>query len=1367
MTVSTQIFEDAVTYKLIYIMTIHDKNHEGFLKIGEATLASDLGPSQLPPNCPELNKAAHERIKDYTKTAYFSYDLLYTELAMRMIKVQDGTIMSSAFSDHDIHSVLDRSGYLLKRFIDTGRPSEWYYVPLSVAIKAIAAFKAGRKELSVSDKNAGTESSIPKIPTITLRDEQQECVTKTINVFKRNNDMLWNCKMRFGKTVTAYELIKQAKFQKVLVVTHRPVVEAGWMEDHDLVFGAGSDHLFVTKKTNGSDYEYDASIDSENDRTLRHYVKTGEYFVYFASMQDLRGSKIAGGKFDKNNAVFEIDWDLIIYDEAHEGTQTDLGQKVQKLLETPKNGKKPKTLSLSGTPYNILDQYKDDNSYTWDYVMEQKQKERFAKEHPDEFNPYADLPQLRIYTVDLQDVLPHAYRYETTDAAFNFREFFRTWTGDPKEDFHPIPEGKNIGDFVHEDDVTNFLNLISQESDKTQYPFATQHYRDMFRHTFWMVPGVKEAKALSALLKKHPLFQKYAIANVAGDGDQEKQYDDALTIVKETIRKNPYTITISCGRLTTGVTVPEWSAVMLLTGSASTAASGYMQTVFRVQSVGSINGKQKQIAYAFDFAPDRTLKILSEVHTLSRRGKRSDEDAKQVLGEFINYCPVIAISGGKMQEYDVPRMMRQLKKVTIDKALRSGFDDESIYNQGVGFVMNESDVNLFNRLASIIHGQPKSKLRSSLTINHTGLSDEQYKKLRKAKNKRKQKKKLTPEEKKLLDKEKQLKKEQQKVINLLRAVSIRLPMLIYGANVDLNESIRLQDFPNLVDKESWEEFMPQNLTPEWFNRLIKYYDEDVIIAAGLRIRRITKAADELPPLERIKRIAEIFSTFRNPDKETVLTPWRVVNKQLGDTIGGYTFYGPSYNNDDTLDEPRFINNGNVTTDLFSTPGVKLLEMNSKSGLYPLYLTYSLYASKLPDKEDKLPLEVTQKLWQDTLRTNIFVLCKTTMARSITRRTLVGYHDDWTIHAIHLPHLLDQMSKNMKRLTRKVLNPTTWGLEDMPLKFNAIVGNPPYQFLGGSGGTNDSPIYQNFADLAERLDPNYISLIIPARWFSGGRENLLADFRTHMLQNKSLRKMYVFTDSRDVFPTVEIKGGLCYYLYDKKYTGKCTYTLYKNNAVTTLERNLNDFDILIRDPQLAEIVKKIIDQTGSAKMVSDIISGDTPFGIPTNPETNSKYTLPLFDSCSPDHNTLLLYLHNSTRSTAYINRTQIKKNVDAIDQFKVFIPKASGSGSDPYVIGKPEFGPSNSVCSQTFLYAAFDSAQEAHNFISYLETKFFRVLVSACKISQETPSKVYRFVPMQDLTKSWTDDELYKKYGLTEDEISYIESNIKPLPHTEK
>lgn len=1352
-------YRNTYAYKLIYIMKIPDGKHEGLLKIGEATLDSTIGRAQLLPCCDALNAAAHKRIKEYTHTAMVRYELLYTELAIQDIEMDDGSHNLKPFSDSDVHRIIKRAGYYCKTFYDTGNESEWFRIDLETAKNAIRAFKEGRSDLYPSEMIIKPDGKRREISdSIQLRAEQVEAVAKTVSVYKKTDKMLWNCKMRFGKTVTAYELIRREGYQKSIVVTHRPVVVDGWRKDHDKIFGS-SEHMFVTKQTGSAEYEFDAAIDSENERMLKNYAEQGVSFTYFASMQDLRGSIRAGGKFEKNNAVFDMDWDIIIYDEAHEGTQTDHGQSVQDLLETPKRGKKPKVLSLSGTPYNIQDDYEVYNTYTWDYVMEQRRKRDFALNYPDEPNPYADLPELRIYTFDLQKSLPTSYRYATEDMAFNFREFFRTWTGDTKKDFRPIPSGKSVGDFVHEEDVIAFLNLISSDSDDSNYPFSNNEYRDMFRHTFWIVPGVKEAAALSKLLRKHPVFQQFRVANVAGDGDEEEPYDEALKKVQDVIAHNEYTITLSCGRLTTGVTVPEWSAVMILTGGANASASGYMQTIFRVQSAGSVNGKQKTCAYVFDFAPDRALNVISEVHELTKHGKMTDEDRRNVLGEFLNFCPVISVDGTGMVPYSTSSLMRQIKKITVDKAVNSGFDDDSIYNEGVGIVMDGNDVLLFNQLAGIVQGQSKSKTAKKVVINDTGMTNEQYDIAEKAKNKPKRER--SPEEEAAIKKQQELKKEREKVLRLLRAVSIRLPMLIYGARVDIEEDIPMEKFIEIVDDESWKEFMPKGVTKSLFKKLLKYYDQDVVSGAGFRIRRMAKAADELPPIRRAQRIAEILSHFRNPDKETVLTPWRVVNMHMSDTIGGYCFFDEDFDPNKPLDEPRLVDNGDVTVNVFCNPDARLLEMNSKSGLYPLYLACSLYSLNLSKPESDMPLEESQRIWREIVEKNIYVLCRTEMACSITRRTLVGYRDDWTVRAIHLPRLLDRMN-DKPRLARKLSNPKTWELEGDRLKFDAIVGNPPYQLTGGSGGTNDSPIYQEFAMLAEKLEPEYISLIMPARWFSGGRESQLAEFRRFMLKNRHISKMVVFTDSKDIFPTVEIKGGLCYYLIDRSYDGLCEYTLVQGNSFSQSTRNLGEFEIIIRNPQVAKIVSKVMSHNNDLGTVDNIISGDTPFGIPTNPMSSKTFSMEIHPEKSDVYNVEMLYYDNGARKKAYVKADSITKNANDVFKDKVFIPKAAGSGSDPYVLGKPVYGIKGSVCSQTFLYAPFNSKEEANNFILYLKTKLFRILVSASKISQETPSKVYRFVPIQDFSKPWTDAELYAKYNLTDDEIAFIEAMIKPM-----
>ena len=1321
-------------YNLIYIYAINDDTHRNLLKIGKASISSPYSMAQLPPNCPALNQGAHDRIMQQTRTALVSYELLHTELAVRMITMRDGSQQAQHFQDHDVHDVLLASGFRSIRFNESGRASEWFEVDLETAKAAITAVKAGK------DTVANPKKIIAPVATkkaITLRREQEENVVKTIDIFKRYDTMLWNCKMRYGKTVTAYELIKRAKYQKTIVITHRPAVEDGWESDHALIFG-GTNHHFIDKtKTN---YSYDVRMDADNDRQIKKAVASGEPFVYFASIQDLRGSQRVGGKFDKNNAVFDTDWDLLVVDEAHEGTATSLGDAV--IASLRKQG--TKVLLLSGTPYNIMDEY-EDNSYTWSYVDEQKAKEEWDELHPGERNPYEDLPKMNIFTFDLAEQIPTSYRYVTEDAAFNFREFFRVWTGDIERDYRPIPAGKRIGDFVYEDDVNNFLTLISTDSNDSNYPFSTQEYRDMFAHTFWIVPGVKEAAALSALIQNHPNFQEFKVANIAGDGDEEQPYDEALALVRSCIKSYPKTITISCGKLTTGVTVREWTGIMMLSGSSSTSAAGYMQAIFRVQSPGCINGRQKKNCYVFDFAPDRTLKVIAEVHRVTNKGKRGEDGAKNALGEFINFCPVIAIEGTEMRTYDVDEMMRQIKRISVDAAINSGFDDDTIYLSDAGMNFSEIDVAVLRKLSDVVLPQKKGKRQTEFTVNENGLTEEKRKIAERAK--RKPKKELTPEEKEALELLKKQKEEQKKLFDLLRAVSIRLPLLFYGADADITEIIHLKDFIHLVDDESWEEFMPKGLKKDLFKDILKYYDEDVVVGAGLRIRKMAKAADELLPTMRAKRIVEIMSKFKNPDKETVLTPWRVVNMHMGDTLGGYNFFDEGYRTQ--LEEPRFVEQGDVTADIFLNTEAKVLEMNSKSGLYPLYLAYSFYMLNVNGRERDLSLEEAQKIWFETLEKHIFVLCKTEMARTITIRTLAGYSGK-TVHAIYLTKLIEERMKDLDRLSKKLKNPATWSIGGERVKFDAVVGNPPYQVLDGGEGGSATPVYNFFVNTAKLVKPHYTSMIMPSRWFAGGRG--LDDFRDEMLNDDRIRKMVDYPSSSDCFPGVEIKGGVCYFLWDRDSQGQCEINTITRKGKSVMTRPLleDDMNTFIRWNEAISILKKV--RALEAEPFSNIVSPLKPFGFRTFVTGEDKYW----------EGAITLY---ANKKVGYVNRSDITQNLHLVDKYKVYISRAYGAGEEfPHqILNRPFVGLPNSCCTETYLcIGSFEDALEAQNVAEYISTKFFRFMVLLKKNTQDAPARVYGLVPMQDFSKSWTDKELYAKYSLTQEEIDFIESMIKPM-----
>jgi site-specific DNA-methyltransferase (adenine-specific) len=321
-----------------------------------------------------------------------------------------------------------------------------------------------------------------------------------------------------------------------------------------------------------------------------------------------------------------------------------------------------------------------------------------------------------------------------------------------------------------------------------------------------------------------------------------------------------------------------------------------------------------------------------------------------------------------------------------------------------------------------------------------------------------------------------------------------------------------------------------------------------------------------------------------------------------------------------------------------------------------------------------------------------------------------------------------------------------------MQFDVVVGNPPYQMTGGAGGSSDSSIYHLFVQQAMKLEPRFLSMVIPSRWLAGGRG--LDEFRKQMLTSHKLRVLVDNPNSKNVFPGVEIKGGLCYFLWDSSYDGLCEVTIDRDADSNTALRKLDEFDVFVRDPMAASILRKVLDKT--ATPVSQILTADTPFGIATN-----------FDGHKPvggPNDVPLYYIQRMKRGVGFIHRDSVKKNTPLIDKWKVFVPEAyNGGDAVPHpIVGKSVVAPAGAVCTQSYLAFYLDTEDEAKSLQSYYETKFFRFLVSLRKITQHALRSTYGWVPMQSWDRSWTDEQLYAKYELQVEEVDFIESVIKPM-----
>lgn len=1347
-------------YTLIYAFSIDDGRHDNMLKVGKATINYFKKWQDLTPDCELLIKAAKARITQETGTAAIEYKLEYTELA---IYEADGE--EFGFDDHDVHDVLENSGYHAVEFANLEyNPKEWYPVTTELVIKAINAVKHNRSLLERKDWK--TASAREKKTEIVLREEQELAVTKTLTQFLHGSKMLWDAKMRFGKTLCALEVVKRKPFNRVLILTHRPAVRDGWFKDFNLLQLPG--FHYVTRVKNK--LFVDGQKIAGGLEVLKQYTEHDpDYkYIYFASIQDIRGSKTVNkkSKFDKNNELFKEKWDLLIIDEAHEGIRTEQGKAV--VAEFQKN-KQMKSLYLSGTPYNILKLFKEKEIYRWDYNMEQDAKERWTKEHPDEKNPYEGLARLNICTYNLGEVMAN-YSHDENDY-FNFTEFFRVDADTDK--------------FVHEDDVRAFLKLMTKDGENKElnYPFATSEYRDYFQHTLWSIPGVDAARCLSAILredKEDNYFRDYEIVNIAGKGDsdverenednatRDKKETEALAKVQNAIRTHEKTITLTCGRCTTGVSVPEWTAVLMLSGSYETKAARYLQTIFRCQT--PFKGKTKRECYAFDFAPDRTLTVIDNYLTEISRGsgsKNFGQKKAQETERFLKFCSFISIDGSKTVNFDTRNFMKQVNRAYSEEIMRGHtrklFDNLDNISNDVFELLKNIDAKM-----SVSSSGKKS--RGKIKVSSEGVTGEGATTSSSSSGTVKE-----PKEPKIGKKNKT---KGDQAYEILEKIIIRFPMLIYGAMDKLSDSFTIDKFVKDIDEKSWEEFMPKGLTKADFIKVAHIIKNERFIAWAESIYEKVNALEGKPVDERVNGIADIISEFRYPDKETVLTPWRVVNMHLSDTVGGYDFFGEKHRDEDLLSEPRFVGEDReVTKRVFFTPAPNILELNSKTGLYPLYMAYTLYRLQCKNQQGfgpELTNEEKADVWKKVIEKNIFVVCKTKMAERITNRTLVGFSNIkvnakcYTDVRNNNADIIETLKNNPQHFVEDVKNGKEFwkANNNRNMKFDAVVSNPPYQV-----GVNKEPLYHHFISIGMEIG-DLGTLIHPGRFLFNAGKTPKA-WNQKMLNDEHFKVVKYWKKSDDVFDAVDIKGGVAVTMWDKQNVIGPIGTFVLHDELRTIQEKVES----LGEESFSKIVysRDLYQLTESFYKENPELEGRQSKGHRFDLGTTAFSLFPeVFSDEKPADNgyALVVGRENDTRIAKWIKKEYLKLP-DNFESYKIAFPVANGSGkfgeclSDPFVCGP--------YCAQntTFLCAGnFYTLFEAQSCLKYVKTKFARCMLGIFKVTQHTTREAWRAVPLQNFTQqsdvNWDlsipelDAALYQKYNLTQDEIDFIESNVSAM-----
>ncbi len=1122
-------------------------------------------------------KDVDERIHEQTHTAAFQ---LRSEKLWSAPAFFDGE--QKGFKDKDFHR------FLVKREIENRDDlgTEWFYFN-GTPEKSKQLFDTFREQ-----GFAALQNDNRKVPYL-LRSEQRLAVDQAKKYFESHEkgEFLWNAKPRFGKTLASYDLAKCLDASKVLIVTNRPAIANSWFDD----FNTFIDGYYFISET--------SSLFNRATITRQQYFDAGadKPQITFLSLQDLKGSKYFGGNHDKLRWIADLEWDLLIIDEAHEGIDTDRTDRAFDII------KRKNTLHLSGTPFKALanNKFPTEAIFNWTYLDEQKIKEAELEE--DEIGDHTDLPNLKLYTYRISQMIADEVNEgieidETThDFAFDLNEFFAT--KDQK--------------FVHEDDVKEFLKNLTTNS---KYPFSTPELRDQLKHTFWYVGNrVDSVKALEQLLKNDDVFKDYKVVVAAGDGKsfEEEETDfkgneKSFDKVKKAIKDHDKTITLSCGQLTTGVTIKEWNAVLMLTDIKTPAQ--YMQAAFRAQNPNRFyeDGKlkAKESAYLFDFAPTRVLEIYDQfangLNGKAVNGEITEAERKQNIKELLNFFPVISEDiNGQMVELDAEmvltfpnalaaaeivkaRFMTNLlfsenikgvfhfpkevedilekmpieknkrievakKELDLDDARKVEESKQTKINENTGVILGEKIFrsNIERVVDNVLDVETPEETLENLPGKVADLAEPviaKYKEIYKATNAEIDEIKKDTEEKiklavseyesselkdpialkenlakiiehdfveeKVAQKEAAIvenvqKTKEDEVRDRLRSFTRTIPMFVMANSS--KETITIDNFDLKISDKDFVDLT--NISKAEFHKLRDGFDYELDgerkTFGGVFDRYKFNASIAEFVAEKKKRSdyfntnEDIFELIPNQKNNQIFTPIKVVKIMIDDL---------------EKDSPELFKRTNST----------FIDLYMKSGMYITEITKRLFANT----RDQYASDAD--CIKHILEKQVYGLTPTGILHGITKSYIFGFD---TSHKISTNNFKQHdLLPEAKNGTAPAKLAELYKQGGTMIKFDAVVGNPPYQIQ--KGGTKNIDIWQNF--LFSSLDiSNTTSLIHPGRWLIPKSQMKTVHDR---IITAGLVNFKYFPNANDIFHQVEIDGGVTITLFKKGYSGDIDYAI---------------------------------------------------------------------------------------------------------------------------------------------------------------------------------------------------------------------------------
>ena len=1411
-------------------------SHDGYVKVGDTKRETKV------------------RVFEQVSTAGLTPKILFERTARR----SDG----KWFRDTDLHRFFELNGIEKAKL---GTATEWYFFNgyLEKAEQLTDKYiNLDYDEVQMDDSKSN----------YILRAEQNRAVELTLDYYNSGQEpreFLWNAKPRFGKTLTAYDFVRRIRATNVLIVTNRPAIANSWFDDFQ---------KFIAWQEPGMKFVSETDALKGKAMTLEEFVDyalSKEYWsisqITFLSLQDLKGAKFFGGSYDKLEWVGSLNWDLLIIDEAHEGVDTELTDAAFDKIE------RKFTLHLSGTPFKALasNKFNKNQIFNWSYVDEQQAKRKWDYINNGS-NPYENLPQLSLFTYQMSKMIEERVsrgltldNEENVDYAFDLNEFFRV---------------DDRGNFEYEASVRKFLdNLCSGH-----FPFSEGRQRDELQHTFWLLPRVNSAKALEALLKEHPVFKDYTIVLAAGDGlsldydleqeasdfkKNEKSYNKVRAAIDAAKESNGKTITLSVGQLTTGVTIPEWSAVLMLNNIKS--PSLYFQAAFRAQNPYEfeVDGKlyRKENAYIFDFAPERTLKLYDEfANNLSGDKIETSDKREEGIKELLNFFPVIAEDeAGNMHELDATEVLIIPTRIHSREVVKRGFMSNLLFTNISGIFAGHR---VFNEILDKMRPEKNKRLmpRRDVVVTDPMIDDDGnvaipkevvinktddlfgpgiYRIVETIDVPGTSHVEITKEiEKKFADGFAGLKKtfdltnaqvdEVKEEVGNYVADAVKNTVADYQAEVKaitedftqrIEESKEKGDATSVVElevqlaekKEEASRVFTDNLNEEVGSTIEAAVEEQMA-----KVEEAKKKTTEDDVRDHLRGFARTIPAFlmaygdenttlddfeKNIDEPTFEELTGITIDEFRKLRDGFEFVDDDGNNrkvpglfnkvvfnasiqeffatkerlsnyfDETLTEdifdyippqktnqiftPRRVVNMMVdmlekaNPGLFSDYNTKFLDPYVKSSLYIAEIVRRLHnglKEQIPNSEERIK-------W--ILENQVYAIAPSNIIYNIVKNFI--YPDDLEISTKNLIELdltifLDEANWQ-NRITE------AFGGED--LKFDVIIGNPPYQEEAKGTSSSDDPIYHLFMDQAYKLSKK-VMLITPARFLFNAGKTPVA-WNRKMLNDPHLSVEYYEPDSRKVFPNVQIPGGIAvtYRDSDMDYGKIGTFVVYpelnaiKKKVGRTRPKSIREIIYLQNKFNLDNLFddypqyKELIGSNGRDKRFRQ----------------NIMERLDVFSSerSGPD-DIRVLGLIRRQRSYRYIPRKYVEPT-DWLDKYKVFVPFSNGAsgtlGEEPArMISTPVLGMPGDGMTQTFIgFGAFSTETEARNLLLYIKTKFARAMLGILKVTQGNKPATWKYVPLQDFSDAsdidWSkplseiDMQLYEKYRLDESEIRFIEERL--------